>query len=1376
MGDYVVVRNIYSSDLAYIGNNYVNAKVGSSLKATNVLKNIFVTCDFDDISGNLIRSEGMPADVFNSLYGDIVRYKIGNDSTIHSFYDEEILTQLQTPTHNGYLKITPVFVVKLSKVENGDIPLISTQVFERKPQTLDKPLKLSDIETTIVGDNVEFPNLLPNGLFLYSQYPSQIDNTMFLIYLTKGNPNNDYHINDDDDSTIYNYKFSYNGLRYKLENRLLELSYVMVISNSINDIYFRVDGIESVLISFNRGNYFKVEDTFVDDEITCVSNFSDGTTEYSSFHDIEYVSGTNFLSNNSLISTNGIYNIQVKILTYSGSGQYVYSNILDLYAYSNVPHHIQIETIKPTYGYGEGFVSSSITCNIFYLVSGTTYYKDFLSKQSYTLNVDNGTKLYEDTNLTATLISNNSLTSTIQLTIVINNTNDLLIYDKETNEETNFGSIDISNGFNMCFNLDNTRDSAKIQILNDKDYALEKNTICKLTSNYTWWVVKSDQKSVKNDENGKFIHNIELVSPKSIFYARDLTSCGFNKNRYTYGEFFNRLISLSKGVNCDVSLSDVFGDNNKVSIIKSFDNYTLGKALEEFSNGENAIYELDYIDIDNPYIYFISKSGTNNDIIDLDTSELHSPKFIRHEEIGNKDFATKVISNVENAISSVYQRYPINGGKFLDSDKYLLDKDNAFFKLPSKAKEVRKLFIHPRVKIALCQHRFEMQPQWTELSSSKFFYVSSYEQVLSIVNSMTFDSFWFSGRLKTREQLAKEVFNISIIEMNIDKQENKLKSNSDSNIRPLFMSENLSSKYENAQWNISFKNGEDKITNFKCADYVMNNGTRIELIKTDLFNNHNSNISPTVDNLISIASYFPNDNIQQIEYAILILTDFGITTLNTKFACEYIPQADFRMEYDNFKNGKDVALFNQTGNFVDNFAVSKLVKSYATDISGNTYNFYNIYDQYFDILQKGQRVFKTINGKKELCIITNVSITTHNGSKYEVMYSLSKYSAVKSSLISADSNIRDYDCPQRNNVVRKQNYRDFIELELDTTDRHNETMFGNIQDILNFGFKSKGANFEYQAFIKIENNRYYQIPTYVVNYDSSCTCIIDFKDNNIIGYDKSNTGTVLEWEISAWNSFMGSTSRYNIPIDYTIGSGNFGEVKSIEIKLANQTQIDNAFATYKTANGLGSLDNSYSILDIAPLCFANYYSIISQSCKITESDYKKDGLEIPFFQYTAQLGNTNNVIVGSHILEKKQTQYSTIIVYQFHVKDKIKANNYNYNNVELSGSNGVDTITLQNACVLSLDTVNMKIVSTFYSYATINVLTGAISNTRNFKLDGTIKNKNIEIVLGESGIYVPTADLTKTINESELVFAINNCPVELDSNSQLSFFINNYKL
>ena len=156
-----------------------------------------------------------------------------------------------------------------------------------------------------------------------------------------------------------------------------------------------------------------------------------------------------------------------------------------------------------------------------------------------------------------------------------------------------------SNGFNMSFVIDGTKDSAKMVVLSyKKKETIKPYSIVLHEDTNTWWIVANDKVEHYVNDDGDYLykHNLQLEGAIELLNARDLTDCGFNQGRYTITNFVDRLFALS---NYELGHSISFGTNlsgNKiVDYIKTYENYTLLSALRDFFDGYNCAVKLSFI-------------------------------------------------------------------------------------------------------------------------------------------------------------------------------------------------------------------------------------------------------------------------------------------------------------------------------------------------------------------------------------------------------------------------------------------------------------------------------------------------------------------------------------------------------------------------------------------------------------------------------------------------------------------------------------------------------------------------------------------------------------------------------------------------------------
>ena len=355
---------------------------------------------------------------------------------------------------------------------------------------------------------------------------------------------------------------------------------------------------------------------------------------------------------------------------------------------------------------------------------------------------------------------------------------------------------------------------------------------------------------------------------------------------------------------------------------------------------------------------------------------------------------------------------------------------------------------------------------------------------------------------------------------------------------------------------------------------------------------------------------------------------------DTRFVVEYVPMSDLKIKLDNESEGKDIKLYNQNGKLTDSNALSKLMLSYSKEITSNTITKYTTF-----YLGNSETLASAtiphegdiVNIGSEFYVINNVSFQFYPteydnsgsmGMEYfiEAQYTMSKQTGTKSMLTNPNTNIRDYGIPQKNNVKRKQLYRDFYEFS--STEQGDTNWYQPITNLLNVG----STPIEYQdhkaiiktSFTEIGNLWYYQLDTSVFRLKKSIYEVVDFGDNNIIGYDMQTIYSGFDITRVFGNVY----DDINTPVSYV---DNLGEVADIQMAFCNKQQ-------YSTILNEISATDGYKL---AYHVFVNstLYTKASQNCdfKIDEIAYNKDALEIPVFEYCAQIDDSDEVIVGENI-------------------------------------------------------------------------------------------------------------------------------------------------
>ena len=846
------------------------------------------------------------------------------------------------------------------------------------------------------------------------------------------------------------------------------------------------------------------------------------------------------------------------------------------------------------------------------------------------------------------------------------------IFDKTTFKRTLLGEI--QSDFNMSFTIDGTKDSLSILVWSYEDvHEIEPYTICWHEKTNTWWIVSHDKiERYQNEQGFVYIHNLELLGAIDLLSARDLTDCGFNDNTYSVRQFIERLFSLSNieyPLLLDSGISQNFLAQN-VNFIKTFENYTLLSALREFLDAYNMCPKLTFdttivnyeVKLYYARLKIIPKTGNKN----LTQHLLDSFDDARETKSMDKNsFGTCVISNAENVISSREKIYPSSGSVKLSSQENTIKSSNAILRLPSK------VFKTNWIKM--------MYTTWFEIVSNLHaenvpFYPGNDKSVDNYLDKM-----YQHARTHYSQAFADALWE----DMQQNKEEIARKLNAVSSVR-FFDGNKLIPTFTNNSSTVRIEKGDD-VPYLTKLGYAAGQ-SRAKMVFTDketrnmlpqtfqgVYWERGSDIIGGFD-FIQYLGYddpfdYKNFWLEDTEYQssertlyqfqigndkIYIYADADIEVRkdSISFVVNYVPMSDIKIKVDNQRTKKDIQLYNQNGKITDNFALSKLINSYSKEISSDNIVRYSKYTDYNDIPKIGS-IVKTSNGDY---VINNISMTFYqNESKYvdlfnyyiDCEFNMSKAISTKSMMVSPNTNIRDYGIPQNFNVRRKQLYRDYYELNYNLNDDNEGDYYFDPSKVFVFGHESNDLD-QFIAVMKItydsaiggdsdnsipdSDNWYYQLETTNYYMNKMFYIMLDFKDNNIIGYGSQNVWS--GFDVS--RIFDGLTDTINIPISYV---DDKGKAKGIYIKLASNEDLTSVYNTYQEEEGGSSFQNSlYNYSVFIPQYI---YDNVDGTIVFNEENYNKDALEVPVFEYVCQVDDSDDVLVGDNIF----AQYDGNIIY-----------------------------------------------------------------------------------------------------------------------------------
>ena len=977
-------------------------------------------------------------------------------------------------------------------------------------------------------------------------------------------------------------------------------------------------------------------------------------------------------------------------------------------------------------------------------------------------------------------------------------------FDKQTRIRHLLGEV--QKGFNMSFVIDGTKDSAKLQVISFEESEIEPNTIVLHQETQTWWIVSHDKvERYYHEINNVYKHNLELLGAIELLNARDLTDSGFNAKTYTLEQFIERLFSLSNFEFPLLSITPIkFSIDTSILVdyVKTFENYTLLSAIRELLDGYNCCPKLSFKTYKNSQnvtritgslLDIYSKVGKG--IIDFQESYFSNVK--ETKTMDKNSFGTIVVSNAENVISTKAKTYPSSGNVKMNSNEYNIDGSNGIIRLPSNAYKVNwvkmyRSFLDYRISFA---NNLAVNLKYIPFNNS--YNESEWNKVLEHAHSRLSTND-YNDLVSKKQMVFNSLFKMATTTLynndNYDPINNKFISlNNNEYYLPKVYKEDKSDNHilalsnkqtrdsiQYTDWSIYWERGKNIISgfDFMSSQYVYLGNFQ----DTDFRQNATS---------YTFASY-TYDLIEPWKLQILLEPTSGFlsnrikySTTNTLFSVNYVPMTDLKIKYDNSGDSKDIQLYNQVGRLTDGVALSKLMLSYSKEIESDTITKYKADYDFSDMPKVGDAVSIGSNAY----IINNISYDFYENESGDTEYdyyivgefTMSKWTSTKSLMTNPNTNIRDYGIPQNNNVARKQLYRDFYELAHTIDGNADSEYYMPFNKIFNFTNYYKEL-VEHIAVIKLEYNEeyggdndeiepsdtwYYQLETTTYILKKEIYEVVNFNDNNIIGYDSQNVWTAFDIR----RIFNGLTINKNTPISYVDPQG---QVKSFYIAMCNINQLATIYDYYQqkmeteyseTYNGvlynnsifipseiyegftLSNYQSTSSIsdkvlqpeLDIShdestyylelenegmiPDDFSGTDIVVDsitcvdsddQSVSVTphivwlsthggwtlrftlsgmllgnmkvsatitttypkeisgavdyndfsieEEDYNKDAIEVPVFEYSCQIDDTEEVIVGENILEN---QIGDKYAYSYYLVDKNTINENTFNSITL---------------------------------------------------------------------------------------------------------------
>lgn len=775
----------------------------------------------------------------------------------------------------------------------------------------------------------------------------------------------------------------------------------------------------------------------------------------------------------------------------------------------------------------------------------------------------------------------------------------------------------------------------------------------------------------------------------------------------------------------------------KVDYVKTFENYTLLTALREFLDGYNCackgrfFYEVDSAKWgDNKeHVYdfqleIVSKTGNSENVYDLNDNTIF--KDVQEKRnIDKNSFTKTTTSNGENVISVSTKTYPSVGTKRLTGTSETITPTTARLRLPSNIFNVNwiKLCIELQLTATIVYYSGGQQQATSSTQigykhGDSFYNQQQWDNIRKSISSWS-----MNGISDVREYLNEihdNVFNImekgSCITLhNCDRYSptthNWIAPDTPSDFYFPIIRKNYGTDpntyygklvltpkeiKDSSKWGaycaIGWERGKDYIEDFSALspitalDYTRLDGYQSTDLRDETYNSSYRFINNTI---IKSDGYF------EIKMYLRDLTAISssIRISNTTFIINYTPMTDMKIKYDNSSIGIDNSLYNQNGRLTDSNALSKMLLSTNKEMEFENLTRYSSFyiNGLYQIPQVGDIVYDNdklyvINHMSMECSPNEQSAVNQINYFVDVEYTLSRNIATKSLLVNPNTNVRDYGIPQNYNVKRKQLYRDIYELTHESY-VNNEQPYLRLGKVLNLGTYYRDYG-EHTAVIKIEyasafggdssssvdpqDTWYYQLNSTVYMLKKSLYEIIDFKDNNIIGYSALNVSSAFD----VAKLLTGLTNMANTPVSYVDDNGNF---KSISLAMCDNEHLTQIYFNYQDyhSTSVGLYNSSVFIDSEIFEGVTSQFTGAKDECDfmIEEVDYDKDALEVPVFEYSLQMRDSDDIIIGEEILTTKSSDYGYIYYYVIVNKgscDNNRLPNRLYPQKETDGASGID--------------------------------------------------------------------------------------------------------
>lgn len=783
---------------------------------------------------------------------------------------------------------------------------------------------------------------------------------------------------------------------------------------------------------------------------------------------------------------------------------------------------------------------------------------------------------------------------------------------------------------------DETLDSCKIFTNNFITEPLTPTTALKVGGEY--WYVDGDKTTRRG--NKQTTHEISLIELTQMLNDRFVEDCKFAQDTYTVKQAMDRILKLSNSEDLSVALP--FWLKDKIINQFEFKDTNLLNALVQIFKSLGYYPRVDYSNAyETPFVIVFDTLDAQKTVVH-NFSEIKDIEVIK--ELSRENNASQVISNIYNATPAEWVHYPDKyNGKLLypvDYGTKLEQGDIGILHLPARIKDINTITIFPRFTITLSTRNYKNNSGATKTlklygNKSTFF-----DDVKSWLDDNAKDTSFVSET--TKSAYVKNVEEIyGIFKQNfapyLSLQEGKFKQFDGYDLQqgPIWWGGAVKNEKE-----IGLSFLEKKKYDLLSEQYVFDD-YRISEKEAIIYWEQGGNYirgfdKETYKSYAGIFEYniLGTGNYEGTYDGLYININADLSKDTVRLGVSYLPMDDLRVSIKNSVSDYNIIKqYNQTYSMVDFGRATKDLENYINEMQSKDVVVRGVYTNKSHIFKVG-----TILRDDETNIdyvITKESIEVNGNNNYEVVYQLNEEYIRRSEFVGADSDIRDYDIPINNTLLRKKNFSKQVMFSYNPSN----ITYAQVSPFHNLFQKTGVQDRGYTTALlkcvyKDETINYFTIPvtTYVSLNSASVYLSIKIDDNYIIGQTKKTTytapnilKTITSMDLREW---IDHSYEYYTPIRYTDLDG---EIKDLEVWIFKGEELGiDGFGVVNEAMPMGNI--RVKNYNGQPINLYNRVVGLGTSFRLNMKDFLKDRYEKLQIGYGVYYRGDNDIELAQDVV------------------------------------------------------------------------------------------------------------------------------------------------